>query len=241
MKAIILAAGSGKRIKIHKPKGFINIAGKYLIDYSIDNLLKIGVSEIIIVTGYYNEMYKNYFNSNEKVRLIFNPEYSSSGSLHSLYLALKDIDKDEDLVILDSDILYNWNEFENFINSNYTNSILATNVNDDRNDACYIETDISDNLIKISKNINCVSFDGNPWEYIGITKTSKDSIQMLIDYTEDKYKITGNIDHEYDYAFESIDLKYKVLRYPDYIWSEADDNFQLQYMINIVYPKITLC
>ena len=39
MKAIILAAGSGRRLRIHKPKGMLNIGGKPLIEYSINNSL----------------------------------------------------------------------------------------------------------------------------------------------------------------------------------------------------------
>ena len=95
-------------------------------------------------------------------------------------------------------------------------------------------------MVKISKNINCVSFEDEPLEYIGITKTGKDSIPMLKAYIAEKYASTGTIDHEYDYAFESIDAKYKTIKYPDYIWAEADDNTQLQHMVNITYPKINL-
>ncbi len=240
MKAIILAAGSGRRIKIHKPKGMLNIGGKPLIEYSIANLKKVGVNEIIIVTGYRNDVYEDYFNDRTDVRLVHNWEHANCGSLHSLYTALTVID-DDDLVILDSDILYNYDEFADFMNGSATNSVLATNVPESRNDACYVETDINDYLVKVSKNINCVNIgEGQPWEYIGITKTGKRTIPLIIKYTEDKYATTGTIDHEYDYAFESIDAKYKVDRFVDYVWSEADDNSQLQYMVNIVYPKISL-
>lgn len=240
MKAVILAAGSGRRIKIHKPKGMLNIGGKPLIEYSISNLRKAGITEILIVTGYHADVYENHFMFHEDVNLIHNPEYANCGSLHSLHCALQHIDIDDDLVILDSDILYNWNEFEDFMKAPYSNSMLATNVPEGRSDACYLEVDLAENMVKVSKNINCVNFEDQPWEYIGITKTSKASLSLLRDYIAEKVSSTGTIDHEYDYAFESIDVKYKILKYPDYVWSEADDNQQLQYMVNIVYPKISL-
>jgi choline kinase len=52
---IILAAGSGRRLKIHKPKGLLNIGAKPLIEYSIENLASAGVSEVYVVTGFASE------------------------------------------------------------------------------------------------------------------------------------------------------------------------------------------
>jgi choline kinase len=242
MKAIILAAGSGRRLRIHKPKGMLNIGGKPLIEYSIRNLQKAGVKDILVVTGFKSEIYEDHFMFRDDVNLIHNPEYANCGSLYTLYLALKHLRDTDDLVILDSDIIYNWDEFSEFMNSEYTNSVLATNVPDGRHDACYIQADLNDNLVKVSKNIHYITNreDDKHWEYIGITRTSRKSVNKIIDYAEQLFSQTGNLDHEYDYAFETIDEQYKILRYTDYVWSEADDNIQLEYMTTIVYPKITL-
>jgi len=241
MTGIILAAGSGRRIKIHKPKGMLNIGGKPLIEYSIRNLQRAGVDRIIIVTGFHSEIYETHFEDREGITLVHNSEYANCGSLHSLHTALSSMD-DDDVVILDSDILYNWDEFSHFMQSRFKNAILATNVPDGRNDACYLEMDLADHLVKVSKNINCVNLGNDePWEYIGITKSSRESLAQIRAYIEEKYSSTGSIDHEYDYVFESIETKYNILKYPDYIWSEADDNQQLAYMVNLVYPKINLC
>ena len=241
MTGIILAAGSGRRLRIHKPKGMLNIGGKPLIEYSIKNLVKAGVNNIIIVTGFKSEVYEEWFMFDDRVNLVHNPEYANCGSLYSLYIGLKRAEND-DVVILDSDIIYNWDEFSEFMQDKHKNSMLATNVPEGRHDACYIKTDLSDNLEKVSKNINYVNLkeDEKSWEYIGITKSSAQSIPLIIDYADNLFSSTGNLDHEYDYAFESIDQKYKVLRYLDYIWTEADDNIQLDYMTSIIYPKITL-
>lgn len=55
MKAMILAAGRGKRLAPLTdtiPKPLIAVAGKALIDYHIESLVRAGISEIIINTGY---------------------------------------------------------------------------------------------------------------------------------------------------------------------------------------------
>jgi choline kinase len=243
MIGIILAAGSGRRLKIHKPKGMLNIAGKPLIQYSVDCLLATGVNEIIIVTGFRSHFYDSYFKNHPNVRLVHNAEYENCGSLWTLHLALEDLRSrkvEDNIVILDSDIIYNYDEFEDFIINQSLNAILATNVPDGRHDACYIEADLSDNLVKVSKNINYITDKDDPWEYIGITKVSKSSVPQIRKYASDLVEKTGSIDHEYDYAFESIDSAFSVCRYSDYIWSEADDNQQLSHLITLVYPKLNL-
>ena len=60
MQAIILAAGKGSRLgelTNNKPKSFIEIKGKKLIEYNLDMLLKYGINDITIVTGYMSEEY----------------------------------------------------------------------------------------------------------------------------------------------------------------------------------------
>ena len=54
MQAIIMAAGKGSRLGSltdGKPKSFVEIKKKKLIDYNLDLLRHYGVDEIIIVTG----------------------------------------------------------------------------------------------------------------------------------------------------------------------------------------------
>ena len=55
MNVIILAAGEGKRMKAltkKKPKCFLEINGISLIQRLINQLLKLGLKDISIVTGY---------------------------------------------------------------------------------------------------------------------------------------------------------------------------------------------
>lgn len=238
MVGIILAAGSGRRLKIQKPKGMLIAGNKPLIQYSIDCLRAAGIQHIFIVTGFKSEFYENYYKNVKDITLIHNFEYENSGSLLSLQLVLNHIS--DDVVILDSDIIYNYDEFKDFIQNQPKDAIIATNVTNNRSDVCYIDADLSEYLIKISKNINYIKNRDNPWEYIGITKTSKESIPKIQNYIKNTFEKTGSVDHEYDYAFESIDNLYKVCKYYDYLWSEADDNQQLHYLITQIYPKLNL-
>ena len=55
MKAVILAAGEGKRLKPFTetmPKVMLPVANKPILEYVIDSLTTNGIEEIIIVVGY---------------------------------------------------------------------------------------------------------------------------------------------------------------------------------------------
>lgn len=54
MKAVILAAGSGKRLKLSMPKSLAVIGGKTLLEHQ-SSILKKYVDKIIVVTGYKHE------------------------------------------------------------------------------------------------------------------------------------------------------------------------------------------
>ncbi len=59
MKAIILAAGRGSRMKSltdEKPKCLVELRGKALLDWQISAIKSAGISEIAIVTGYKREL-----------------------------------------------------------------------------------------------------------------------------------------------------------------------------------------
>ncbi len=247
MIGIILAAGSGRRLKINKPKGLLNIGSKPLIEYSIQNLKHAGIREIYVVTGFGSEQYKSYFERQKfkNINLIHNHEWRACGSGYSLQVCLRELkDKgiEDDLVILDSDILYNVDEFIEFIKDENKDAILATNVPDGRHDACYIQTDLGNNLVKISKNLNELSVkdDDTTWEYIGITKVSNKSFNDSIEHYDNCIKELSSIDFEYDYAWQELPNEFKIIKYKDYIWSESDDDEQLHYMITNTYPKISL-
>lgn len=62
MKAIILAAGRGSRMKDltdERPKCLVELRGKALLDWQLEALRAAGITEIAIVTGYKRELMAN--------------------------------------------------------------------------------------------------------------------------------------------------------------------------------------
>ena len=66
MKAVILAAGLGSRLRPFTnevPKAMVKYRGQEIIAHQIDTLKKVGIKNIIIVTGYKSEILEKYLSS----------------------------------------------------------------------------------------------------------------------------------------------------------------------------------
>ncbi|HQT44998.1 MAG TPA: sugar phosphate nucleotidyltransferase, partial [Candidatus Micrarchaeota archaeon] len=75
-KAVILAAGEGKRLRpltYTRPKCMINIAGKPILRHVVESLASAGVKECIIIVKYEKESITDYFGKNpvDGVKLAF--------------------------------------------------------------------------------------------------------------------------------------------------------------------------
>lgn len=64
MQAVILAAGEGQRLRpltFTKPKVMLPIANKPILEHLLNELIKAGIDELILVVGYKDEKIRNYF------------------------------------------------------------------------------------------------------------------------------------------------------------------------------------
>ncbi|MCL1995672.1 MAG: sugar phosphate nucleotidyltransferase [Defluviitaleaceae bacterium] len=108
-KAIIMAAGKGNRllpVTRTTPKPLISVNGKIMIESLLEALISNGIAEIYIVTGYLSGQFsylpQKYCTVN--ITLLFNPYYSTSNNISSLYIAR---DYLGNCIIADSDFIIN--------------------------------------------------------------------------------------------------------------------------------------
>ena len=69
MKAVILAAGKGTRMKEltnEVPKPMLRVHGKPILEHILSGLLSAGIREVFIVTGYKAEVIENHFGDGSK-------------------------------------------------------------------------------------------------------------------------------------------------------------------------------
>lgn len=93
MKAIILAAGLGTRLRPmteNTPKALVQVNQKPLVEYQIEFLKERGIDDIIIVVGYLKEQF-DYLKEKYGVRLVFNDKYADYNNFYSLYLVKEEL------------------------------------------------------------------------------------------------------------------------------------------------------
>jgi len=87
--AIILAAGKGTRMKSSIPKVLHKIAGKEIISYVLDSVIKAGIKDIIIVAGSnFNEV-KNFIKNKNKQNIKIIKQKPLSGTGHAVLTVIK--------------------------------------------------------------------------------------------------------------------------------------------------------
>lgn len=103
MKAIILAAGLGSRLRPitnKTPKSLIMVNNKPLIETQIEYLQEVGVVDITVVTGYLSESF-DYLAVKYNVNLICNEVYSSFNNIYTMSLV---IDLLPNSYVIDADV-----------------------------------------------------------------------------------------------------------------------------------------
>ena len=115
LKAIILAAWKGSRLAPlteNIPKPMINIAGKPILEYTLENIYN-KVDEIIIVVKYLKEKIINYFWDNYKnTKITFQVQGEEKWTAAALFW----IDFDDDFILINWDSIFEKKDLDNLIN-----------------------------------------------------------------------------------------------------------------------------
>ena len=100
MKALILAAGQGRRLRpltADCPKCLLPIGGNSIIERQLHNLEQVGIGEIVLVCGFGIEKIRqtvaNYPGSLH-IKILYNPFYAISENLISLWAVRSEMNKD---------------------------------------------------------------------------------------------------------------------------------------------------
>jgi choline kinase len=89
-KAIILSAGKGSRLlplTAERPKCLIELSGRSLLDWQLDALAGAGIREVVVVTGFRDDLVDSLAARREGVRTLFNPFYHVADNLGSVWMA----------------------------------------------------------------------------------------------------------------------------------------------------------
>tara|TARA_Y100000996_G_scaffold185230_2_gene144874 strand:- start:2225 stop:2947 length:723 start_codon:yes stop_codon:yes gene_type:complete len=199
MKAIILAAGRGRRFtKDHSidHKSLLKINNLSLIERQIKILQKYGIVEIWVVIGHNSVKIKEEIKK-YNVNFLYNKNYKKTDTLESFSIAKHVID--DELITLYADVIFEEKIINNILNQKDDDIVLSIEKSDtDKDD---MKTYVENNFVKkIDKHLS--SSDSNS-KYVGIAKFSKNGSKIFKDFLE-KFMELNSLEGDVSRVFEEI-------------------------------------
>lgn len=131
MKAIILAAGLGRRMRplsMTTHKTLLKIGERTILARLIDVLISNGVRDIAIVTGYRAEDVRQHLIEHYPYldfTFIDNDRYEETNNIYSLAIAIENIPIDDDILLIESDLVVESSVFTRLLTSLHPNVALV--------------------------------------------------------------------------------------------------------------------
>lgn len=210
---IILDAGRGRRLRpitnIY-PKCLLTIQGISILERQIKQMSSFGLNKFIFCVGYKknrikHELIKHRNKYKLQVYYKVNPQFSSTGTLYSLYLSLSKINGAA--VLINGDVVIDIEPIQRLIehiNIDKTSSMLVVKSGKADIEAVRVLLDKKNGVIKrISKKIDLSVSEG---EFTGIAYLSKYYIKQLKVLIPQL--IRGNKNEFYEFAFEKSVINY---------------------------------
>ncbi|MDC0450763.1 sugar phosphate nucleotidyltransferase [Nitrosopumilus sp.] len=183
MKVILLAAGIGTRllpITESLPKSMIEIAGKPILEYILDDLIISGFDDFCIVVGHHANQIKNYFKNWNKsgIKITFVTQNSLSGTADAVNCAKNFVHNEKFLVYLSDTLIPNLPNILKMIKNNDgdVSLISSQNYSNPSNSIGNIVT--SDNIVTHISEKSNISNSVLAWA--GIASFNDNSIFKII-------------------------------------------------------------
>ncbi len=210
MKAVILAAGMGKRLQKVSgdiPKSMIKIGKSSIIHHQLESCMNVGINDFVIVVGYKMEQLKAHILEkikHDQVTFIENPIYDTTNTLHSLWLTRDHLN--DDFIYFNADVLFQSGLLKKISDSSqYSQLLLETKSCAEEEVKMIIDENMR--ILQISKQLPIPKCAG---EFIGIGKFNKDIIERFVHYLQFGVD-NGQSNNYFEYAVDLL-AKDKILK-----------------------------
>lgn len=237
MKAILLAAGRGSRLGAYtntRPKSLLEFGDTTLIERSLLNLHRAGVTEAVVILGYFHEQLQATIRrrfDESFCRIILNPDYTR-GSGSSLRCAVEAIRGDT--FLLEADLLYHEDVIRRMMKVD--NALALGHYSHDRIEG---KITLKDGFIQsmIWGDASVVS-DG---DWVGITKLSSEAADFLRSSLLEPFEPNNPLSQYYTtYIFELLNaFRFRTVDIDDLPWIEIDNEADVLKARRDVYPLLS--
>ena len=231
MTGVILAAGMAKRLRPltdTQPKCLLKVGERTLLERTVESMLKAGVGEFVVVTGYRGDMIREFLTTHfpeQTFHFLHNADYEHNNNIYSLWMA-GEVVRGRDFLLMDSDILCD--PATVLCVAHEPESALAVNRHELGEEEMKVVVDADMRITEISKTCRPADAMG---ESVGIEKITASYSEALYRELDQMIVQEKLIDIFYERAFERLIPQghtFKVIDTTDYFSYELDtpEDFQ---------------
>ncbi len=131
MKAIVLAAGVGRRMGLltaNRHKTLLEVGGTTVLGRLLTGLLENGIDDVCLVTGYRADEVETFVRENfpqVKAQFVRNEKYATTNNIVSMAMALESVDIDDDILLIESDLVFEPAVIQRVLRSRHANVALV--------------------------------------------------------------------------------------------------------------------
>ena len=186
-----------------KPKCLLTVAGKTLLQRTVDAMLQAGITEFVVVTGYRADQIRDFLNNTYRSSLLtfhflHNADYEHNNNIYSLWMSGQVV-RGREFLLMDSDILCDPEAVLTI--ARQEESALAVNRHELGEEEMKVVVDQDMRITEISKTCNPADAMG---ESVGIEKISASYSEALFRELDQMIEQEGLIDIFYERAFERL-------------------------------------
>ena len=223
MKAMILAAGVGKRLMTVSqgcPKCLLKIGGRSLLDRYLETLADLGIKQVTLVVGYKQEVIRTAFEGQPyglDLDYLVNEHYER-GSIGSLWVASQVMDSDT--LIMDADVLFHPMVLHRLVHSAHSTALAMDETVVQQGEECMVVAQ-QGRVVALTKRVT-MSYD-QIGEGVGFLKVAAMHLPLLKQVVG-KCITRGELDSEYEDAlhefFAQVPVGYETIG--GLPWTEID-------------------
>jgi choline kinase len=241
VKAVILAAGQGTRIRsVHgeHPKCLIEVDNTTILDHQLDSLSLAGIRDVAIVVGYEKEQIINHVMKRkgrnlQRIHFIENPAFAITNNIYSLWLALEWL-RGDSFIVLNADVIFDAEILDIAVRSKSPISMIVDPLWRDETMKVIIH---GNRVMQMSKKILREHFSGT---YIGITVFSKTIQPRFFDKMSSLIS-AGRVNDFFNVAVQELVDEGVHVGYTStdgLAWAEIDDPTDLSFAQQNVFPQL---
>lgn len=210
MKAIILAAGVSRRLyplTYDTPKSLLKLNGKPIIDYQFDALSAVDVNEIVVVLGYYSNMFIEHFEKHHadfRIEVVTNQHFFETNTAYSVWLCSQAA-KDQDVLLMNADVLYPVELLQRLVSS-HSSDLMAVEVKPCGDEEVKVIVGEDKRIVTIGKKLIQENALG---EFIGVAKFSRNFMSSFFTSLDNLIAAGGKSDY-FEAAIDPILNDHKI-------------------------------